>query len=45
LLALGVQPGPQMGRLLREVYEQQLDGAVRTLDEAETAAKRLLGLA
>lgn len=42
LLALGVSPGPAMGELLRAVYEQQLDGAVTTLDEAEAAARRLL---
>lgn len=42
LLALGVKPGPSMGDILKAVYEQQLDGAVTTLDEAVTAARRLL---
>ncbi len=39
LLALGVQPGPDMGRLLRAVYERQLDGAITTLDEAIALVK------
>ena len=30
LLALGVKPGPEMGALLKQVYERQLDGAVTT---------------
>lgn len=38
LIALGVAPGPAMGELLRLVYEQQLDGAVTTLDQAIAAA-------
>ena len=39
LLALGVAPGPQMGEILRAVYEKQLDGAVTTLDEAIAEAQ------
>jgi tRNA nucleotidyltransferase (CCA-adding enzyme) len=42
LIAMGVPPGPRMGELLRAVYEQQLDGQVTTLDEAEAAARLLL---
>jgi tRNA nucleotidyltransferase (CCA-adding enzyme) len=42
LLALGVPPGPKMGRILKAVYEQQLDGEVTTLDDAEVAATKLL---
>ncbi len=42
LLALGVAPGPGMGEILRAVYEQQLDGMVTTLDEAQAAAQTLL---
>jgi tRNA nucleotidyltransferase (CCA-adding enzyme) len=38
LIAMGVTPGPRMGEILRAVYEQQLDGAVTTLEEAEAAA-------
>lgn len=41
LIALGVAPGPDMGRLLKAVYERQLDGHVRTLDDALTIAKEL----
>jgi tRNA nucleotidyltransferase (CCA-adding enzyme) len=41
LLALGLKPGPRVGEILKAVYDQQLDGAVTTLDEAITAAKRL----
>jgi tRNA nucleotidyltransferase (CCA-adding enzyme) len=42
LLELGVTPGPQMGVLLKDVYEQQLDGLVTTIDEAIAMAKRRL---
>jgi tRNA nucleotidyltransferase (CCA-adding enzyme) len=43
VLALGVVPGPEVGRVLRAVYERQLDGAVRTLDEARDEARRMIG--
>jgi tRNA nucleotidyltransferase (CCA-adding enzyme) len=39
LIDLGVPPGPRMGEILREVYEQQLDGAVTSLDAALAAAQ------
>jgi tRNA nucleotidyltransferase (CCA-adding enzyme) len=42
LLAMGLAPGPEIGRLLQAVYERQLDGAVASLEEAETEARRLL---
>jgi len=42
LLELGVKPGPNMGKLLRAVYERQLDGEVTTLEEAQAAARLLL---
>ena len=42
LLALGLQPGPRVGEILKAVYEQQMDGKVKTLDEAIAAAERLL---
>ena len=29
-----MKPGPRVGEILKAVYEQQLDGAVTTLDEA-----------
>jgi tRNA nucleotidyltransferase (CCA-adding enzyme) len=42
LLALGLSPGPQIGTILKQVYERQLDGEVSTLDEAIDEARRLL---
>jgi tRNA nucleotidyltransferase (CCA-adding enzyme) len=45
LLDLGVRPGPVVGELLRRVYEKQLDGEVRDLEEAISAAKTFLLLA
>ncbi len=43
LLDLGVEPGPRMGRVLKAVYERQLDGDVTTFEEAVAAARLLLG--
>jgi tRNA nucleotidyltransferase (CCA-adding enzyme) len=43
VLALGVSAGPRVGDILREVYEQQLDGEVRTVEEATRAAAAILG--
>jgi tRNA nucleotidyltransferase (CCA-adding enzyme) len=40
LLDAGYEPGPQMGKLLRSVYELQLDGEVTTTEEALAAARR-----
>ena len=42
LLELGVEPGPQMGEITRAVYEMQLDGRVRNLEEALEAARKLI---
>jgi tRNA nucleotidyltransferase (CCA-adding enzyme) len=42
VVALGVAPGPEVGRILRAVYELQLDGRVRTEEEARSEARRLL---
>jgi tRNA nucleotidyltransferase (CCA-adding enzyme) len=42
LIELGVKPGPEMGRLLKEVYERQLDGEVTTLEEAMALARASL---
>jgi hypothetical protein len=41
LLALGARPGPAIGDVLRVVYERQLDGTVRTFDEAMALARDL----
>jgi tRNA nucleotidyltransferase (CCA-adding enzyme) len=43
LLELGVEPGPRMGEITRAVYELQLDGRVRTLDDAIEEAKNIIG--
>ncbi len=42
VLALGVPAGPRVGELLKQVYEKQLDGEVRTLEDAIESAKTLL---
>ncbi len=42
LLALGMQPGPAVGRLLERIYERQLDGEVTSEAEAIAAATQLL---
>ena len=41
LIDAGYEPGPQMGTLLRRVYEMQLDGKVTTLEEALAAARAI----
>jgi len=43
LLELGVQPGPEMGKITRAVYEMQLDGRVRNLEDAIAEARKLIG--
>ena len=43
VLALGVAPGPEVGRIVRAVYELQLDGRVRTKDDAVDEARRMVG--
>jgi tRNA nucleotidyltransferase (CCA-adding enzyme) len=42
LLELGVAPGPHMGDLLKRVYERQLDGEVRTLEEGLAMVREML---
>ncbi|MEM7495563.1 MAG: hypothetical protein AAF471_05420, partial [Myxococcota bacterium] len=34
LLKLGHKPGPELGKLLQQAYEAQLDGAFTTVDGA-----------
>ena len=41
LLALGIEPGPRVGEITRAVYEMQLDGRVRTVDEAIAEAQEI----
>ena len=42
LIELGMEPGPLMGEITRAVYEMQMDGRVRTLEEAQMEAQKLL---
>ena len=42
LLELGLEPGPRIGEITKAVYEMQLDGRVRTLDEAKEVAKEMM---
>jgi tRNA nucleotidyltransferase (CCA-adding enzyme) len=42
VLELGVPPGPEVGRIVRAVYERQLDGEVTDLEGARAEARRLL---
>lgn len=43
VLGLGARPGPMVGKILSEVYEQQLDSKVSNRDEALAVAQKLLG--
>lgn len=42
LLALGLKPGPLIGELLREVEEAQLEGKVKTREEAMGLVREML---
>jgi tRNA nucleotidyltransferase (CCA-adding enzyme) len=42
LLELGLPAGPEVGRILRAVYERQLDGAVTDRDGALAAAREMV---
>ena len=42
LLEMGIAPGPRVGEITKAVYDLQLDGRVRNLDEGILAAKELL---
>ncbi len=42
VLQLGLAPGPEIGRILKAVYERQLDGEVASLEQATEAAAQLL---
>jgi len=43
LLELGLTPGPRIGEITERVYQLQLDGEVKTLDDALAAARKILG--
>ncbi|MBI1951151.1 MAG: HD domain-containing protein [Acidobacteria bacterium] len=42
LLGMGLPPCPAVGRIVRAVYEMQLDGRVATLEEAKREARVLI---
>ena len=42
LLELGMTPGPRVGEVLKQIYEKQLDGEIRTVEEAIEAGRTLL---
>src|SRR5436305_4049804 len=42
LLEMGLEPGPRVGEITRAVYEMQLDGRVRTLEEAKASARKMI---
>ena len=42
VMELGLRPGPAIGRLLKRVYERQLDGRVTSLEEAMAAAREMI---
>jgi tRNA nucleotidyltransferase (CCA-adding enzyme) len=44
VVAMGVPPGPEVGRIVRAVYERQLDGEVATPEEAREEARRMVGV-
>ena len=43
LLEMGLKPGPRIGEITDRVYQLQLDGDVKTLDDALAAARKILG--
>ena len=42
LLELGMKPGPELGAVLKAIYERQLDGEITTLDQGIEFARVLL---
>ena len=42
LLELGMRPGPEMGALLKQIYERQLDGEITSAEGAVAAASDIL---
>jgi len=42
LLELGMKPGPEMGELLKKIYERQLDGEITSTEDAVKIASELL---
>ncbi|HEY6188220.1 MAG TPA: HD domain-containing protein [Pyrinomonadaceae bacterium] len=42
LLEMGLKPSPLIGRIVDAVYDMQLDGRVRSLEEAKEAARKII---
>jgi tRNA nucleotidyltransferase (CCA-adding enzyme) len=42
LLELGVEPGPRMGEILRQIYDRQLDGEIATIEQGIDLARQLI---
>jgi len=42
LLALGMAPGPEVGAILKQIYERQLDGEITTTEEGLALARALV---
>lgn len=42
LLEMGLEPGPMIGEITKSIYEMQLDGRVRSLDDAKMEAYKML---
>ena len=42
LLELGLEPGPRVGEVLKQVYEKQLDGVITNVGEGIEEARRIL---
>ena len=43
LLELGMNPGPEMGKLLKAIYDKQLDGEIKTTEEGIALASQMRG--
>ncbi|HET6863367.1 MAG TPA: HD domain-containing protein [Pyrinomonadaceae bacterium] len=43
LLEMGLKPGVRIGEITSAIYEMQLDGRVRSIEEAKSAARTLIG--
>lgn len=44
LIAMGLEPGPRLGEILRETMDAQLEGKIRTKDEALEMAREIHAL-
>jgi hypothetical protein len=42
LMAIGIKPGPTLGKILNELYELQLDGKLKTREEAAENLREIL---